>query len=220
MLDHDIEQFINEQIQAGHGPNAIADDLEMLYDITPSEANALYLQVRGIESPTKGKRDASIGIWEDDNADIIYKLLLLNKSFSEIAEHFHVDKFQLNTWKHEIPECSEAWAKALHADFEVVENLLKLCQGYEEDEEKLGFCMGDPVVGSFLKKFQPNLRAIETWLKVKHPSSWKETQHVEAKMTHSIENFSEEELEQKLKEFGVEMVESNLSKLEVVSDDN
>ena len=220
MLDHDIEQFIREQIQAGHGPKAIAEDLEMLYGITPSDANALYLEVRGIESPTKGKREASLGIWEDDNADIIYKLLLLNKSFTEIAEHFHVDKFQLNTWKHEIPECSEAWEKALQADFEVVENLLRLCKGYDEDDMKIGFHMGEGIEHEFVKKYQPNLRAIETWLKVKHPSSWKETQHIEANMTHSVENFSEEELEQKLKEFGVEMVESNLSRLEIVSDDN
>jgi len=220
MSTNEIDQFIQGRVDEGAGPNEIAEDLDLIYGLSASDAHKAYCRVRGLENPNKGKRDAAIGLWTDDKADTIYRLLLLGKSFEDIAKHFNIDKFKLNTWKHEIPECSEAWERALNADFEVVENLLKLCRGYEEDDVKIGFSMGDPVYADYTKKFQPSLSAINTWLKARHPAAWKETQVIEANMTHTVENMSEEEIEQKLKEFGVKVEESNLSKLEVVVEDD
>jgi len=216
MSDHEILNFIQSLIDDGDGPNAIEEQLEELYDLSPSEGHKLYCQVRGLKTQTEDKRDIALASYDQKYAHTAYRMLLLGKTFNDIAEHLNVDSYTLNTWKFEIPEFSEAWAKAIDADLQVVETMLKVALGYDIVEEKV-FCSQGEVIPAYINKsIAPNLKALETWLKVKHPGYWKDVQHVETNNNHTIKDMTDEELKETLKKYGVENVKSSLSSLPAI----
>jgi hypothetical protein len=217
----DIEDYISEAIQQGKGPNEVSDELNFLFGIEPSEGVNLYKKMKGVKSPFRERSEASRGSWREEYVDKLKSLLLLNTSFEKIAEYFGVDTYTLNTWKHEIPECREVWGSVLEEDFQVVNALLKLAKGWEEEDVKIGFCMGEAVFADYTKKIPPNIKAIETWLKTRYPKEWNNPASSPMQGLTEIDTMTTDELEEKLKsEYGISLPQSHLDKLEEVIDED
>ena len=218
-MKSEIKQFIIDLNKTGLGPKAIALELDDLYGLSSEDSDQLYHEALGItpyEQLKAEKALKTLQAYEDHFAEECYELILLGKGFSEIAQYFKGDNYILNSWRDEIPEFGESWNRALKADRQVAKSLLKLCLGYEEEDMKVFQFQGEAVYVPYLKKYQPDLSAIKTWLQSKHPAVWKETQIIESTITHDVKNLTDEQLNEKLESFGVSVKPSALSSLEVV----
>ena len=212
---NDIENFTNELIAQGNGPHAVADELSDLYGLTDDEAKAIYKKCKGITGSLE-RHIVALDKYRPEYATTAYKLLLIGRTFDDIAAHFRVDVYTLNTWRFEVDEFADAWEQAIKRDFEVVETMLKMATGYEVKDTKVFIHQGEEVLVPYMKQFQPNLKAVETWLKTKYPAIWKDTQYIETNATHALTGLSESELRDKLKSYGVTAEPSALSALALV----
>jgi hypothetical protein len=214
-MNSDIENFAQSLIDQSMGPLAVSAELLDLYGIETNDALTLYRRLKGLKG-SRGKKEEALAKYEDGHAATVYKLLILGRPFDDISDHFKVDSYTLNTWRFDVEPFAAAWEKALHRDFEVAETLLKLALGFEIEDTKVFLHQGEPVLVPYMKQIPPNLKAVETWLKAKYPAIWKETQYIETNSTHALAGVSTEELEDKLKAYGVQVSPSALSALTVV----
>ena len=214
-MTKDIQNFTKDLIAQGNGPQAVAVELSDLYGLSEGEARDVYKRCKGIAGSLE-RHEEAVGRYKPEHAMTAYKLILLGRQFSDIAEHFKVDDYTLNTWRFEMPEFADAWGQALQRDFEVVETMLKLAIGYEAKDTKVFLHQGEEVIVPYMKQFPPNLKAVEMWLKTKYPAIWKDTQYIETNATHALTGLSESELSDKLKSYGVTAEPSALSALNLV----
>ena len=214
-MTKDIENFTKALISQGNGPHAVAIELSDLYGLTDDEAKAIYKECKGITGSLE-RHIVALDKYRPEHAATAYKLLLIGRQFADIAAHFKVDEYTLNTWRFEVEDFADAWEKAILRDFEVVETMLKMATGYESADTKVFCSNGEETIVKYMKQFQPNLKAIETWLKTKYPAIWKDTQYIETNATHALTGLSESDLRDKLKSYGVVAEPSALSALALV----
>jgi hypothetical protein len=213
-MTEQIEAFIRSLVEEGCGPQEVINEVTSLYKVSPEQVMQIYLSVKGLlPAPAEDKIKESLKLYDSKFAEEAYHLLLLNKTSEQIANHFKVSIYDLNTWRDHIPEFSQSWEKSLSADIAVVQTLLKTCLGFDQQDVKIGFSQGEPIYAPFTKRVPPNLRAIEMWLKAKYPESWRETQYNETKLTTLVENMSDEDLEAEISKLGLT---PSSSKLEVL----
>ena len=125
---NDIENFTNDLISQGNGPHAVADELSDLYGLTDDEAKAIYKKCKGISGSLE-RHIVALDKYRPEYATTAYKLLLIGRTFDDIAAHFRVDVYTLNTWRFEVDEFADAWEQAILRDLEVAETSPRMATG-------------------------------------------------------------------------------------------
>lgn len=213
---NELEIIIRELISQGDGYSSIIVTMGEMFGEERDHVSSVYHTILGIDIERHNSEQKSLDMYKPEYADKIYKLRTLGKQFTDITAYFRISNFDLNVWRDKIPEVRDAWDKAEEHDYEVVDAMLKLAKGHTEPEEKVFCSMGELVYGTIDRVYPPNIKAIETWLKAKHPGIWKDYQYVETRSLNSPEELSDEELELKLREMGVVQTPSKLEELEEV----
>lgn len=138
-----------------------------------------------------------------------YKLSLLGHTDEQLAKFFEVAVATIYNWKNEYPEFLESIKNGKEvADAEIVMTLRKRAMGYEVTEEKTEESehgLKKTVAG---KHIPPDTTAMIFWLKNRQPKQWRDKQEVDhsssdGSMSPSTKELSDEELEEKLKSYGI-----------------
>lgn len=125
---------------------------------------------RGRGAPTKYKK-------EFDN--IAYKLSLLGLTDIEIADTLGITESTINNWKAKYPEFLESIKKGkVLADSEVAHSLYHRAKGYEHEEDKIFLHEGQPVIVPTIKKYAPDTKAGEIWLRNRRGKDWKDEKEI------------------------------------------
>lgn len=109
-----------------------------------------------------------------------YRLSLLGLKDKDLCDAFGVDINTIYHWKRTKPNFLKAIKEGKEqADEHVAESLYHRARGYSHREEKI-FCNdGEIVRAETTKHYPPDTRAIEFWLKNRHPEKWREKQQHE-----------------------------------------
>ena len=211
---NELELLVRELINQGDGYSSIVSTASDIFGEDEKRVSEVYHSILGVDTSKHNSGEMSMSLYKPEYADKIYKMRVLGKQFSDITAQLRVSNFDLNTWRDKIPEVKEAWEKAENHDYEVVEALLKIAKGHSDPETKVFCAMGEIVTAKVEKVYPPSIKAIETWLKAKHPSIWKDCQYVETRSLDSPKELTDEELDERLKQYGVTTAKSPISSLE------
>lgn len=151
--------------------------------------------------------------YRPEMAEQAYKLSLLGHTDEQLAKFFEVAVATIYNWKNEHPEFLESIKNGKEvADGEIVMTLRKRAMGYEVTEEKVeesgeGGANGKKVTITE-KHIPPDTTAMIFWLKNRQPKQWRDKQEVDhsssdGTMSPSTKELSDEELEEKLKSYGI-----------------
>jgi len=215
-MNLELKNYIIQLHEEGNGPKAIAEDLGEWYEVSKDDADKYYREALGLPEPVD-KEQGAVDKYLPGYADEAYNMLTLGKGIDSMANTFRVDIYTINTWKDIFPDFADAWERAKEDDGKVARSLLKLALGYDQEDVKIFQFKGEELLVPFIKRYQPDLGAIRLWLQSKHPAVWKEMTVVETTITHEVKGMTDEELDERLKSYGVTSEASPLDKLKQVT---
>jgi hypothetical protein len=112
----------------------------------------------------------------DEMAEKAYELAAAGESDDKIAEYLNISRSTLTLWKAKDLNFSVAMRKSKAMADELVEiSLYQLATGFEITKD---IVVRDEVKTLKLKT-QPDIRAIQFWLKNRNPEKWRDKQEVE-----------------------------------------
>lgn len=136
-------------------------------------------------------------------------LALLGYTNAEIAAAFGINVSTLYDWKNKHPELSDAIKEGGEViDVQVAQALYKRTQGYMVTEEKTEQSESGIKTTVAEKHIPADTTAMIFWLKNRQPKQWRDKQEVDhsssdGSMSPSTKEMSDEELEEKLKGYGI-----------------
>lgn len=136
-------------------------------------------------------------------------LALLGYTNAEIAQTFGIALSTFYEWKKIYPELSDAIKEGGSIiDVQVAQALYKRTQGYMVTEEKTEQSENGIKTTVAEKHIPADTTAMIFWLKNRQPKQWRDKQEVDhsssdGTMSPSTKELSDEELEEKLKSYGI-----------------
>lgn len=137
----------------------------------------------------------------------VFYLALLGMTDEQMAVVFDISLSAFCSWKNKFPSFNEAIKKGKEqADAQAVYNLYQLCIGYEHPSEQI-FCSKEKKYGQvdgktvllsekpkiirvpITKKYPPNEKAIEFWLKHRQQAMWSDKKDKNPRVTLNQFNF-------------------------------
>ena len=113
--------------------------------------------------------------YKEDYNELAYNYCLLGAKDTQIAEFLGVCEKTLNNWKHEFPKFLQSIKAGKEiADAQIAASLFNLAKGYECKDTK--FATHEGLITDekeYIKRYPPNAKAIEFWLKNRQPDLWK-----------------------------------------------
>lgn len=131
--------------------------------------------------------------YKKEYAEQARKICKLGATDLQLADIFGVAESTIYKWKLDYPEFSEALGLGKLTAVENVENALyKSCIGYSHKEDKIFNNNGSPLIVPTVKKYPPNIPAIQLYLTNVKPETWK----VKQETTHIVDRTVIDELKE------------------------
>ena len=127
--------------------------------------------------------------WNDNICQVMLRLYAKGKTDLEVCELVGIDKTTLYEWKKRYPEFKESIKEIRAKADELVENALyQSAMGYEHDSEEIKVMTdetGKQVIKRVKtkKKYPPNPKSLQFWLKNRQPEKWRDEKHVTGTVT-------------------------------------
>lgn len=140
----------------------------------------------------------------------VEKLCKLGATDKDIADFFGVCEATVNNWKLSEPQFLESLKRGkLLADMNVADSLYQKAIGYTHPDTKFATHEGEITDSvEYTKHIAPDTTAAIFWLKNRQGYKWKDKQEIESKnvnLNAEYSDLSDEELEEKAKNLGIEV---------------